>query len=437
MPPATSSPVLRRSRDEVARPDNPSRRFERCPQAMVRGLPRRARGDRAPRRAAQRRGPGRAVDARREPDQVASRAYDLVLRAVPAAAACSPATASSTSASRYLFNSYYVAAGPRHARPKRGLITRPDCAEVAAYRAHVDDAVERLHRRALTMRRSPRLLRILEIGLHHEQQHQELLLTDILHAFAQNPIAPGLRCRMAARRRRDPRLQAALSICRAASTPSAISGDGYCFDNERPAHHVYLQPARIARALVSNAQWLEFMADGGYATPSLWLSDGWAAVEAEGWVAPGYWRKHDGAWLALTLGGLAAGRSGRAGHPCELLRGRRVRALGRQASADRGGVGSRRAPVDRSTAHRRCLRRGLAVDAQRLFSLSGLSRGRRARSANTTASSWSIRWCCAAARMRRRRAMRARAIAISSIRRRAGSSAACGLWTMSEDARVG
>jgi ergothioneine biosynthesis protein EgtB len=202
----------------------------------------------------------------------------------------------------FLFNSYYVAAGPRHARPRRGLLTRPDCSEVAAFRAHVDAAVERLIAEA-DVAELAEVLRVLEIGLHHEQQHQELLLTDILHAFAQNPVAPAY----------DASWQAP------ACTPSAafvdlpagmyaigFADDGYCFDNEQPAHQVYLQAARIGRGLVTNGQWLEFMAEGGYATPSLWLSDGWAVVEAEGWTAPGYWRDRDGAWHTLTLAGLRA-----------------------------------------------------------------------------------------------------------------------------------
>jgi ergothioneine biosynthesis protein EgtB len=200
----------------------------------------------------------------------------------------------------FLFNSYYVAAGPRHARPRRGLITRPDCAEVAAFRAHVDAAVERLIATA-DAASLPEVLRILEVGLHHEQQHQELLLTDILHAFAQNPTAPAY----------DESWHApACSLAgEFVELPSGLrtigfTGEGYCFDNELPAHQTYLQPARIARGLVTNGQWLEFMAEGGYATPSLWLSDGWATVEAEGWNAPGYWRERDGAWHALTLGGL-------------------------------------------------------------------------------------------------------------------------------------
>lgn len=200
----------------------------------------------------------------------------------------------------FLFNSYYVAAGPRHARPHRGMVTRPDTAQVAAYRAHVDEAVERLLLN-VDETRLPDVLRVLEIGLHHEQQHQELLLTDILHAFAQNPVAPAYNLDWHAPLPGGPHGFAALP---GGLHTIGFTGDGYSFDNEGPAHQVFLQPARIARALVSNAQWLDFMADGGYATPSLWLSDGWAMAQTEGWSAPGYWRKRDGAWFSLTLGGL-------------------------------------------------------------------------------------------------------------------------------------
>jgi ergothioneine biosynthesis protein EgtB len=201
----------------------------------------------------------------------------------------------------YLFNSYYVAAGPRHGRPSRGMVTRPDATRVAAFRAHVDEAVERLVTETDDAQLAE-VLRILEIGLHHEQQHEELILTDILHAFAQNPIAPVY----------DPNWQLPVTQTATrgfAELPSGLhsigfEGEGYSFDNEGPAHQVFLQPARIARGLVTNAQWLDFIADGGYATPSLWLSDGWATVEAEGWNAPGYWRKRDGGWSSLGLAGL-------------------------------------------------------------------------------------------------------------------------------------
>src|SRR6202011_110315 len=167
----------------------------------------------------------------------------------------------------YLFNSYYVAAGPRHARPLRGLLTRPDSAEVAAFRRHVDAAVERLLACADEAKLAE-VLRILEIGLHHEQQHQELILTDILHAFAQNPIAPAYDATW-----QEPPPVAATGL---AELPPGLhrigwAGEGYCFDNECPAHDVFLPPARIAHGLVTNAQWLAFIADGGYATPAPWL----------------------------------------------------------------------------------------------------------------------------------------------------------------------
>jgi ergothioneine biosynthesis protein EgtB len=201
----------------------------------------------------------------------------------------------------YLFNSYYVAAGPRHARPRRGLLTRPSCEDVTAYRRHVDRAVEQLLGGADEAQLTG-VLRVLEIGLNHEQQHQELLLTDILHGFWLNPLTPAY----AADWRSSPARAASRDF---AELPAGIhrigfAGGGYCFDNEQPSHEVLLQDVRIARSLVRNAQWLEFMADGAYATPSLWLSDGWTVVEAEGWNAPGYWRRCDGGWMSLTLGGL-------------------------------------------------------------------------------------------------------------------------------------
>jgi len=199
----------------------------------------------------------------------------------------------------FLFNSYYVAAGPRHARPERGLITRPNGADVAAYRAHVDAAVERLLEGVAT-ENAPEIFRIVEIGLHHEQQHQELMLTDILHAFAQNPTNPSY----------DPDWQppGVMNSEEYVTVPSGIrtvgyDGEGFCFDNETPRHDVLLQKVRLAKALVTNREWLEFMADGGYATASLWLSDGWATVQNEGWRAPSYWRERDGQWFSMTLAG--------------------------------------------------------------------------------------------------------------------------------------
>jgi ergothioneine biosynthesis protein EgtB len=203
----------------------------------------------------------------------------------------------------FLFNSYYVAAGARHARPQRGLVTRPDAAEVSAYRRHVDAAMETLIANA-DARTLSELLTVVEIGLNHEQQHQELMLTDILHAFAHNPTAPAY----------DPdwRWPVAASERHAAGDALLMEGihvighqnDGFCYDNEQPAHRALVGPVSVSRDLVTNGEWREFMADGGYANPLLWLSDGWAAAQAEGWTAPGYWRDIDGAWHVMTLAGL-------------------------------------------------------------------------------------------------------------------------------------
>jgi ergothioneine biosynthesis protein EgtB len=200
----------------------------------------------------------------------------------------------------YLFNSYYVAAGPRHARPERGLITRPSADEVAAYRAHVDAAVEKLIGEAPSASLAD-ILAIVEIGLNHEQQHQELMLTDILHAFGQNPTNPTYDGDW-----QPPRAVAEAGFLDLAEGVRTIGhgGQGFCFDNEQPAHRALVGPVHIARALVTNAQWLDFMRDGGYETPALWLSDGWTTAQAEGWTAPGHWRKTDGKWFSLTLAGL-------------------------------------------------------------------------------------------------------------------------------------
>jgi ergothioneine biosynthesis protein EgtB len=200
----------------------------------------------------------------------------------------------------FLFNSYYVAAGPRHARPERGMLTRPAVHEVAAYRAHVDRAVERLFESADEATLAT-VIPLIEIGLHHEQQHQELLYTDILHAFSQNPTNPAYDTAW--------RLPLGAAAEGYAELPAGIHGIGhdganFCFDNEQPAHQVLLREGAIARRLVTNGEWLEFMAEGGYGAHDLWLSDGWAKVEAEGWAAPGYWQHIDGAWFVLTLGGL-------------------------------------------------------------------------------------------------------------------------------------
>jgi ergothioneine biosynthesis protein EgtB len=201
----------------------------------------------------------------------------------------------------YLFNSYYVAAGPRHTRAARGLLTRPGAAEVSAYRAHVDDAMLTFLDQADDATLAA-IAPLVEVGLNHEQQHQELLLTDILHAFAQNPIPPAY----------DPSWRLP-SADRSSDSwivlPEGIhsighNSDDFHFDNETPAHRALVGPVRLARNLVTNAEWLAFMADGGYRTPTLWLMDGFAACERDGWEAPGHWRQVDGEWKIMTLGGL-------------------------------------------------------------------------------------------------------------------------------------
>ena len=201
----------------------------------------------------------------------------------------------------FLFNSYYVSAGPRHARHRRGDITRPSADEVTAYRAYVDAAVIKFIREADDAKlREIDLL--VEVGLNHEQQHQELVFTDILHALAQNPVLPAYD--------RDWRFPAST---RTGEEWLALNegihrighaGDSFHFDNEKPAHRALVGPVWMARNLVTNAEWLAFMKDGGYRTPTLWLMDGFAAVSNEGWEAPGHWREVDGQWHMMTLAGL-------------------------------------------------------------------------------------------------------------------------------------
>ncbi|WP_191082681.1 ergothioneine biosynthesis protein EgtB [Roseococcus microcysteis] len=198
----------------------------------------------------------------------------------------------------YLFNSYYLAAGPRHARPRRGMLTRPATARVTAYRAHVDRAMAALLAGPL----SPEVATLVELGLRHEEQHQELLLTDALHLMAQNPLNPAM----------DPAWREATpppAMLRWLDGPSGMmavghDGEGFAFDNEAPRHRVFLEPFAIADRPVSNAEWMEFIADGGYRTASLWMSEGWAQCEAEGWQAPEHWEPRDGNWLGFTPGGL-------------------------------------------------------------------------------------------------------------------------------------
>jgi len=198
----------------------------------------------------------------------------------------------------YLFNSYYEALGERQPRPQRGLLTRPSVDDVLAYRAHVDAGMARL-----LASPDPDLDVLLELGLAHEEQHQELMLMDILHLFACSPLKPAFappRCRPDA----APPQALRFIDFDGGLVDIGHAGEGFAFDNETPRHRVWLEPFRLADRLVANAEWLTFMEDGGYRRPELWLSDGWARVQAEGWRAPQYWEQADGRWMAMTLHGL-------------------------------------------------------------------------------------------------------------------------------------
>lgn len=200
---------------------------------------------------------------------------------------------------RYLFNSYYESVGDRHPRPQRGLVTRPGLGEIARYREHVEEAVlgaldaGDLDEAAQTL---------IELGLNHEQQHQELLLMDVKHLLSTHPGAPSYIDRAADR-------AAALAPYGWRSVPGGLkevghSGHGFGYDNEGPRHRVWLEDFSITERAISNADWLEFIADNGYRRPELWLSDGWAAVQTNSWQAPGYWRRAgDGSWTTFTLSG--------------------------------------------------------------------------------------------------------------------------------------
>ncbi len=197
----------------------------------------------------------------------------------------------------FLFNSYYEAVGPRHPRPSRGLLTRPGSNAITRYRCHVDaamrDAIPGLRRE---------IRDIVELGLHHEQQHQELLVTDMLHAFAAHPFCPA----MFAGWRESAEPASGSFIFFDGGLRAIGRGDtAFCFDNETPRHQVHLQPFGIASRLVRNRDWLNFIQDKGYQTASLWMSDGWATVQQDGWTNPLHWRPVDGGWVQAGPGGLA------------------------------------------------------------------------------------------------------------------------------------
>ena len=201
----------------------------------------------------------------------------------------------------YLFNSYYVQAGERHCRDRRGYISRPTVDEVRAYRAYVDDHIGELLGSAdeETLRRVAPLI---ELGLHHEQQHQELMLTDIKHVFSVNPLRPAYHERPTAAASQAPRLS--WLPFEGGLHDIGHAGDGFAYDNETPRHRFYLEPYLLADRLVTNGEYLEFMEDGGYERAELWLSEGFATAQEKGWTEPFYWEKSDGRWWLYTLAGM-------------------------------------------------------------------------------------------------------------------------------------
>jgi ergothioneine biosynthesis protein EgtB len=200
---------------------------------------------------------------------------------------------------RVLFNSYYETVGPRHPRPARGLLSRPSLDDVLAYRAHVDDAMAACCERA---RSDAALAARIELGLNHEEQHQELILTDVLHLLSRNPLLPPYDTRDEAAACEASPLQ--WLRYRAGVATVGHPGEGFAFDNEMPRHRVWLEAFELASRPVTNGEYATFVADGGYRRPELWLSLGWDVLRAEQWTAPLYWIEVEGAWHAFTLNGL-------------------------------------------------------------------------------------------------------------------------------------
>lgn len=196
----------------------------------------------------------------------------------------------------YLFNSYYEAVGPRHPRPQRGMLTRPGLAEVMAYRQHVSDAMV-----TLLDGTNRDIDAIVELGLHHEQQHQELILMDVKHLLSLNPLEPAYRAS-------SPSHGAAMPLAwrdfEGGLVEIGHDGEGFAFDNEGPRHRVWLEPFALASRPSNCREYLAFIEDGGYRRPEFWLSAGWDCVNQRGWTAPLYWEKDGANWRIFTLSGL-------------------------------------------------------------------------------------------------------------------------------------
>lgn len=201
----------------------------------------------------------------------------------------------------YLFNSYYNGIGDKHPRPKRGLLSRPLVQEIYDYRKHVDQSLNEL----LQVECSQDILSRIELGIHHEQQHQELILTDLKYNLGHNPLLPAYQAKEPSTSSAAPPRKQVLTFnegkCQIGTNPDS----GFCFDNESPQHAIWLNSFCIESNLASNGEYLEFIQDGGYSNPALWLSDGWVECQTRGWRAPEYWVQKEGEWFEYTLYGLA------------------------------------------------------------------------------------------------------------------------------------
>ena len=205
----------------------------------------------------------------------------------------------------YLFNSYYEAEGPRHPRPQRGLISRPSLEEVLDYRKHVEAAMEALIGNGADDEAWARIAPLLDLACHHEEQHQELILTDIKHVLWSNPLRPAYTQTMPREVRPAPELswtsfdEGIFEI----GHDGTKSGSGFAYDNEGPRHKQYVHAFQLASRPATNGEYLKFIEDGGYSRPEFWLSDGWFKVQAEGWTKPFYWQQKNGDWQVFTLRG--------------------------------------------------------------------------------------------------------------------------------------
>jgi ergothioneine biosynthesis protein EgtB len=200
---------------------------------------------------------------------------------------------------RVLFNSYYNGVGEKHPRPHRGLLTRPSMAEVRAYRANVDERMAMQISAGIT----PELASLITLGLQHEQQHQELMLTDVKHLLAQNPLMPAYR--PVPPPAADPAGPLSWHAFEGGLADIGYGGDGFCFDNELPRHRTYVAPFELGSRLVTNGEYLAFVEAGGYRDTSLWLAEGWDWVNAQRLSAPIYWLQREHRWHEFTLHGVA------------------------------------------------------------------------------------------------------------------------------------